>query len=433
MFAALAASVPSLTPVAGATLGKAAAQQGTTRVYLPIVSQQRPTAPAQGTVFTSAALLNEAENRATRFPLNTLARQQLLAKADKVVAAAGNEGNSRFGWESGPLYLAYAYHITGNHAYADLAVQVLKQHTFAEEPKLQNREDFSLAAANEVLMRSQRTTARSQTYALLSGYTSSAWKSGDKDSMRAWLRTFATDLRDGFAPGSCITNAKWFHLEGIAAAGAATGDQSLVDFASRTYRGYLDSATCGGVRVISSQGFFDHEMRRFAESGDDTWYYAGYSMLGMVRLAEIARNQGVNLYDYTTPDGRNLRQTLDAHVPYLLGEKPWPHKGGNVSFPVAHREFMEAYEIAYIHWPDPDYLKVLQKYGDNRRANELTDCLGPAAYLFANSTVASRLPSANLPAFETDTMTEPAAIPEGVVTEPAATPEGVVTEPAAMP
>jgi Alginate lyase len=387
LLTALASLAPKLAPAAIAALGLGVTRQamGYT-VYLPIVAQ-----PVTGIVFTSPAFLEDAEARAARIPLNTLAQRQLLARAGQILADGGNEGNARFGWESGPLYLAYAYHITGEGKYADLAAQVLKRRMFTEEPQLQNREDYSLAAANEVLMRSQRTTARAQTYALLSGYTSPAWTSGDKERTRGWLREFGRDLRDGFAPGSCITNAKWFHLEGIAAAGAATDDQALLDFAFTAYKRYLDSATCGGLRVIGSQGLFDHEMRRFAEAGDDTWYYAGYSMLGMVRLAEIARNQGVNLYDYKSSDGRSLRLALDAHVPYLL-DQPWPHDGGNVSYPTPHREFMQAYEIANAYWPDEDYLKVLQKFGDKRRAGELTDCLGPAAYLYANSGLSGEAP-----------------------------------------
>lgn len=346
-----------------------------------------------GTVFTTEANLAGALARAQNLPLNQRARQTLLATATRVVADGGRAGDGHFAWEQGPLVLAYAYRITGDPAYASLATRVLKERIFAEAPRLKNRVDYSLAAANEVLMRSQRTTFRAQTYTLLSTYEGTGWTSGDKEQVRAWLGTFGRDLRDGFKPGTCITNAKWFHLEGIAATGAVAGDQSLLDFAFASYRRYLDSATCGGRRVISSSGFFDHEMRRFAEAGDETWYYAGYSMLGLVRLAEIARNQGVNLYDYTTPDGRSLRLALDAHVPYLLGQKPWPHNGGDVSYPILHREFMQAYELAYAHWPDPDYLAVLQRYGDKRRASELTDCLGPAAYLYANRDVQTAPPS----------------------------------------
>lgn len=340
-------------------------------------------AAANETVFTTDADLAAAEARARMFPLNRLARQSLLATAARIIADGGRLGDGRFAWEQGALVLAYAYRSTGDVTYAELAARVLTERTLAEQPRLANRVASSLAAANEVLMRSQRATFRAQTYTLLSTFTGARWTSTDRGRLRDWLATFGRDLRDGFAPGECITNAKWFHLEGIAAAGAVSGDQALLDFAFASYKRYLDSATCGGKRVIGSQGLLEHEMRRFTVSGDDTWYYAGYSLLGMVRLAEIARNQGVDLYDYTTPDGRSLRQALDAHVPFLLG-KPWPNQGGNVSYPITHREFMQAYELAYAHWPDPDYLAVLKKYGDERRASELTDCLGPAAYLYAN-------------------------------------------------
>ena len=43
-------------------------------------------------------------------------------------------------------------------------------------------------------------------------------------------------------------------------------------------------------------------------------------------LARIGEHVDVDLWNYSTTDGRSIRRGLDFVMPYLLGEKEWPHE-----------------------------------------------------------------------------------------------------------
>ena len=49
-------------------------------------------------------------------------------------------------------------------------------------------------------------------------------------------------------------------------------------------------------------------------------------MSAMSVLARIGEHLDVDLWDYESEDGRSLRRGLDFVLPYLLGEKEWPHE-----------------------------------------------------------------------------------------------------------
>lgn len=338
-------------------------------------------------LFFNDAHLAGAESRAQQSgSINASARANLITQADSALAGGGiiSGDTSHFNKQNGPLYMAYAYRITGRREFANLAAKLLVEQISSEAPKINNTETDSLAQANEVLMRSQRTTYRSLTFALLKNYD--GWSSTDKEKVRSWLQQFGTALKNvyGSRTGGGFTNSKIFHMEGVAAAGLASGDQSLVDYGINRFKTQLDVAKWNNQPVIDSNGFFGHEMSRVAY-GDDTWFYAGYSMVGMVTLAEIARNQGIDLYNYQTPSGSSLRKAMLAHVPYIVGERSWPHTTGDVSYPIFHTVFVNSYEIAYAYLQEPAFLKVLNKAGSSRRIKERTERLGPAAYLYANA------------------------------------------------
>ena len=57
-----------------------------------------------------------------------------------------------------------------------------------------------------------------------------------------------------------------------------------------------------------------------------SWHYCVFNLRAFVELASLGDRAGVNLWLYTTPDGRSLRKAIDWLLPYALGQKPcaWP-------------------------------------------------------------------------------------------------------------
>ena len=56
------------------------------------------------------------------------------------------------------------------------------------------------------------------------------------------------------------------------------------------------------------------------------WSYSIMNLRGLLELCVLGRHVGVDLWNYQTPDGRNIRKALDFLRPYARGEKPWPYE-----------------------------------------------------------------------------------------------------------
>jgi len=54
--------------------------------------------------------------------------------------------------------------------------------------------------------------------------------------------------------------------------------------------------------------------------------YSTFNVLGLFRLASLGEQFGIDLWNYTTPEGVGLQKALDYLLPSLLGEKTWPHQ-----------------------------------------------------------------------------------------------------------
>jgi hypothetical protein len=53
------------------------------------------------------------------------------------------------------------------------------------------------------------------------------------------------------------------------------------------------------------------------------WGYSNGNLDGLLLLAQLGENLGLDLWDYQTPDGRSIRRALEYLYPFAVGEKKW--------------------------------------------------------------------------------------------------------------
>jgi len=89
--------------------------------------------------------------------------------------------------------------------------------------------------------------------------------------------------------------------------------------------------------------------------------YSLFAINAMMQSAEIAHQQGVDLYLYKDERGVGLEDVLDFYAVYLLRgeEQIWPYP----QMAVLEKKDVAIYELAYLRFKKDSYLRVIQSWG----------------------------------------------------------------------
>ncbi len=98
-----------------------------------------------------------------------------------------------------------------------------------------------------------------------------------------------------------------------------------------------------------------------------SWHYCQFNLTALFRLATLAKNAGVDLFNYSTPDGRSMRKGLDYLIPFANKEQEWKE--------VQLKEFnydmlAQLSRQAAVVYNDAKYLKIYQKFYDNDQMSD---------------------------------------------------------------
>ncbi len=168
-----------------------------------------------------------------------------------------------------------------------------------------------------------------------------------KRSHKYWIKN---------TPGGPLNNHYINHKVGMAAIGLFYNKPELVKDA-----------------IYSIYGF-DYCLRLgFSDGGiwkEGSLAYHFTQVEAMLKLAELTHNAGypIDLYDYVSPDGRNIKQCYDVMIKLLLPNTEVPAIGDGYG---SKRKLPSStYELLYSRYKDPDFAWVIEKYG-NRGAEAL--------------------------------------------------------------
>jgi Alginate lyase len=225
-------------------------------------------------------------------------------------------------WQS-LRYLTLAWWYTGKSAYADRAELLVRTWFLNSATKMNPNMNFGQVVPCTTTGRKEGVLEMSQALTqVMDGIRildtgAPGWTAADRDGMKAWFTaylTWSTTSSIGIGETKATNNhGTW---------------KDLQDAALRYYLGQTSAATTlvNSVKAnrinkqIDSAGKQPMELKRTRP-----WHYVNYNLQGLVRLAELGRKLGVNLWSYTGSNGGSMVKAVDFLIPYGTNAKSWPY------------------------------------------------------------------------------------------------------------
>ncbi|HEY7502020.1 MAG TPA: alginate lyase family protein [Vicinamibacterales bacterium] len=180
---------------------------------------------------------------------------------------------------------------------------------------------------------------------------SGAWTKADEAGLQAWLRAYldwlltSTHGKEEAANGN--NHETWYDVQAASLA-LYTGQRGVARKILEGARGRID-------RQFEPDGRQPRELER-TRSFD----YSEFNLTAFFNLAVIGERVGVDLWNYSSADGRSLRRGLDFMVPFAAGEKKWdfdqitPFRGSTIS---------NILRRGAAAWKEPTYRALAEKLG----------------------------------------------------------------------
>jgi Alginate lyase len=255
--------------------------------------------------------------------------------------------------------LALAYYLTGNAAYAERSSLLLRTWFLDPATRMNPNLEFGqgIPGINTGrgigLIETRSLMSVVDAAGLLAG--SKAWNDADQEDIKAWLSQFLnwmqTSTKGKDEDAAKNNHGTWYDLQ-------------VVDYALFLGKRDLAVDTLNRVKTRRIALQIEPDGRQPLElARTNAFSYSIGNLDGLMQLAWLGSQAGVDLWNFRTPDGRCIRVALDFLLPYATGEKKWDHQqiGG------FHGDaLLPQLERAAAIYHDPKYFAAVHQLGAER-------------------------------------------------------------------
>lgn len=218
--------------------------------------------------------------------------------------------------------LALAYYFKSNEAYAAKAVQLLRAWFLDSATKMNPNLQYAQAIPGVNtgrgigLIETRGLTRIVDAVGLLKG--SKALTEADRRGLKDWFSKFLQwmfESKHGRDEAAAKNNHGTYYDIQTASFALFLGKKELAANIIQTAKAKRIAAQ------IEPDGRQPLELARTR-----AWSYSVGNLQGLMLLATLGENVGVDLWTYETKDGRGIRKALEYLVPFALGEQKWPYQ-----------------------------------------------------------------------------------------------------------
>ena len=216
--------------------------------------------------------------------------------------------------------LGLAYYFTGNEAYAEHAVKLVRVWFLDPATRMNPNVNFGqyVTGVNEGreegVLEFRPLIPMCDSLALIAG--SPAWTEKDAQAFHAWLAayfTWVTESPIGRTEAAAVNNhGTWYD--------AQTAYIALV--LGKT--DYVKKLLVDGLQNRLAQQVEPDGRQPLELARTKSLNYSFLNLEGLFTLARLGSHVGVDWWNYATPDGRSLHVALRYLAPYADPAKPWP-------------------------------------------------------------------------------------------------------------
>jgi hypothetical protein len=243
--------------------------------------------------------------------------------------------------------LGLAWYFTGDTKYSDHAAKLLKVWFLDKETRMNPNLNFGQAIPGVTDGRGIGIIDTHVLARLIDGLQllkdSKSLSQADYKGIQDWYKAFLQWMRTspiGMDEADEFNNhGTWYDVQTVSIA-LFTGQDDLA-------KQILEEQTKKRIASqLAKDGSQPHELARTV-----SWNYSVMNLQGFFQLAALAENVGVDLWNYTTPEGKGIKAAFTWLLPFAEQKKPWTHKQIK---PIKLDGFAGLARTASQHYPDLD-------------------------------------------------------------------------------
>jgi len=218
--------------------------------------------------------------------------------------------------------LAAAYYFKGDEKYADKAAKLLRAWFLDAETRMNPNLRYAqyIPGLNDGrgtgLIETRALAELVDAIGLLAG--SKAWTENDQRGLQTWFDQFLKwmlESKNGRDEATALNNHGTYYDVQTASFALFAGKKGVA-------RQILQNAQKKRIaKQIEPDGRQPLELERTR-----SWNYSVMNLHGLVSLAQLGEQSGVDLWAYQTPDGRGIRKAIEYLAPFAFGEQKWPYQ-----------------------------------------------------------------------------------------------------------